>query len=207
MTGQERGISRVRADLQRESRLIAGGRRFIAGVDEVGRGPLAGPVTAAAAILDPAQPIPGLHDSKALSPAMRERLFPEILQKAVVSIVFLPAAVIDAVNIRNASLEAMRQAVAGLARAPDFALIDGRDIPPGLACPAEAIVGGDRISASIAAASIVAKVLRDRLMARADLAFPGYEFERHAGYGTALHRTAIARLGPSDLHRRSFRLG
>lgn len=207
MTGRGHGISRVRADLQRELRLIAGGRRFIAGVDEVGRGPLAGPVAAAAVILDHAHPIPGLHDSKALSPVMRERLFPEILKKASVSVVFLPAGVIDAINIREASLEAMRQAVAGLSQAPDFALIDGRDIPPGLACPAEAIVGGDRISASIAAASIVAKVLRDRLMTRADLAFPGYEFARHKGYGTAFHSAAIAAHGPSLLHRQSFSLG
>jgi len=207
MTKTGRGNSGQKADLARESILISLGHRFIAGVDEVGRGPLAGPVAAAAVVLDPARPVPGLNDSKAMSAAMRERLFPEILLKAHASIVFLPVSVIDALNIRNASLEAMRQAVSGLAVSPDFALIDGRDIPPGLACPAEAIIGGDRRSASIAAASIVAKVLRDRMMSRADMAFPGYEFSRHAGYGTLLHRSALAALGPSDLHRRSFKLG
>lgn len=135
---------------------------------------------------------------------MRETLFPQILARACVSVVFLPAAVVDRLNIRAASLEAMRQAVAALSVKPAFALIDGKDIPPGLPCPAEAIIGGDGRSASIAAASIVAKVLRDRMMVRAADAFPGYGFERHAGYGTAPHRAAIAQLGPSPLHRLSF---
>lgn len=198
------GNPRQSADLAFEQAAWAAGHRHVAGVDEVGRGPLAGPVTAAAVILDPGQPIHGLNDSKALSGTMRETLFPQILAKACVSVVFLPAAVVDRLNIRAASLEAMRQAVAALSVKPAFALIDGKDIPPGLPCPAEAIIGGDGRSASIAAASIVAKVLRDRMMVRAAKAFPGYGFERHAGYGTAPHRAAIAELGASPLHRLSF---
>jgi len=192
------------ATLALEAELAGGGHVRIAGVDEAGRGPLAGPVSAAAVILDPARPIAGLDDSKALKPAQREALFPLILARATVAFAFLTARDIDAGDIRKASLEAMRRAVAALAVAPDFVLIDGRDVPPGLCCPARAVIGGDGISASIAAASIVAKVMRDRLMTRADAAFPGYDFARHAGYGTVLHRRAIAVLGPSPLHRLSF---
>jgi len=173
-------------------------------VDEAGRGPLAGPVSAAAVILDPVRQIAGLNDSKTLTPARREALFAAILANATVSFALLPAADIDATDIRKASLEAMRRAVEGLARRADFALVDGRDVPPGLACRARAVIGGDGISASIAAASIVAKVMRDRLMSRADSAFPGYDFARHAGYGTAAHRAAITRFGPCPIHRLSF---
>jgi len=192
------------ADFAVEQSVMADGYRRIAGVDEVGRGPLAGPVAAAAVILNPDRPIDGLADSKDLSPAMRERLFARIVAEATVAVSFVPAATIDRTDIRKAALAAMRSALAGLAVPADFALIDGRDIPPGLAIPARAIIGGDGVSASIAAASIVAKVLRDRMMERADTAFSGYDFGRHAGYGTARHRAAIARLGASPIHRLSF---
>jgi len=192
------------ATMMLETQRYQQGCRRVAGVDEVGRGPLAGPVTAAAVILDPARPIAGLNDSKQLSAATREALFTEIAAKGEVAVAFLPADVIDRINIRQASLLAMRRAVEALNTPPDFALIDGRDVPPGLPCAAQAIIGGDAISASIAAASIVAKVLRDRLMARAGAEWPGYGFENHAGYGTPLHKAGIARLGPCPIHRLSF---
>ncbi len=179
----------------------------MAGVDEVGRGPLAGPVGVAAVILAPhARPPRGIDDSKKLDRAQREALFPLIVESAVsVSIAFASAEEIDLYNIRGATLRAMARAVAGLSVRPDFALIDGRDVPDALFCPARAIVDGDALSLSIAAASIVAKVARDRLMARLDLHFPGYGFSDHAGYATPAHRDALARLGPSPLHRRSFK--
>ena len=193
-------------DFAHERALHTQGARFVAGVDEVGRGPLAGPVCVAAVILAPDAPLAGIDDSKKLNRTRREALAPLILENAVaVAIVFASAEEIDRYNIRGATLRAMARAVAGLAQAPDFALIDGRDIPAGLACPARALVGGDALSLSIAAASIVAKVARDRLMARLDPQFPGYGFSRHAGYPTAAHRDALARLGPTPLHRRSFK--
>jgi ribonuclease HII len=176
-----------------------------AGVDEAGRGPLAGPVAAAAVVLDPARPIAGLADSKKLDEAERERLFELIVRQALaVSFSLLPPAEIDAMNVRAASLEAMRRAVAGLAHKPALALIDGRDIPPGLACPARAIVGGDATEPAISAASIVAKVMRDRLMRRLGAELPAYGFEVHKGYGTLRHRRAIAGQGPTAHHRLSF---
>jgi ribonuclease HII len=178
---------------------------LVAGVDEVGRGPLAGPVCVAAAILSPDAP-PGIDDSKKLSAARREALFPLILESALaVSVVLASAEEIDRYNIRGATLRAMARAVAGLSLRPDFALIDGRDVPAGLPCPAEAVIGGDALSLSIAAASIVAKVTRDRLMTRLDRQFPGFGFAGNAGYPTAAHRSALARLGPTPLHRRSFK--
>ncbi|MBO0661661.1 ribonuclease HII [Jiella sp. MQZ9-1] len=195
---------RAGPDFNRERQLIANGRRRVAGVDEAGRGPLAGPVTAAAVILDPDDIPDGLDDSKALKASRREALFAEILAKAWVAVSFASPAEIDRLNIRGATLLAMRRAVAALETTPDHALIDGRDVPPGLVCEAAAVIGGDAASQSIAAASIVAKVLRDRLMRRACLAFPGYGFSQHMGYGTAAHLEAIARLGPSPLHRMSF---
>jgi ribonuclease HII len=196
----------MKPDLALERAALAQGARFVAGVDEVGRGPLAGPVGVAAVILGP-EPPPGLDDSKKLGKARREALYPLILESALsVSVVFAPAEEIDRFNIRGATLRAMARAVAGLALKPDFALIDGRDAPPGLICPARAVVGGDGLSASIAAASIVAKVARDRLMARMDGLFPGYGFAAHAGYPTAAHRAALTRRGQTPLHRRSFRV-
>jgi len=187
---------------------MADGALLVAGVDEVGRGPLAGPVAVAAIILDPAHVPECLDDSKALSEARRESLSKVILESALgVSLALASAAEIDAFNIRGATLRAMRRALAALAPRPDFALIDGRDAPDGLICPAQSLIGGDGRSQSIAAASIVAKVLRDQLMREADRHWPGYGFAVHKGYPTAAHRAAIGRLGLSPLHRRSFRSG
>jgi ribonuclease HII len=180
-------------------------QEFVAGVDEAGRGPLAGPVAAAAVILDPAHVPAGIADSKTLSEAEREAAFAAILAGAVaVSFSLLPPAEIDRLNIRMASLEAMRRAVAALSVEPTLVLVDGRDIPPGLACPARAIIGGDGSEPAIGAASIVAKVMRDRLMARLGGELPAYGFAAHKGYGTAGHRQAIAAHGGTPHHRRSF---
>ncbi|MBC8130829.1 MAG: ribonuclease HII [Rhizobiaceae bacterium] len=180
------------------------GDRLVAGVDEVGRGPLAGPVFAAAVILDRGAIPVGLADSKTLSAAERERLNGEILRTAMVSIASASADEVDRLNIRGATLLAMRRAVAGLAARPCHVLIDGHDIAPGLACKGTAVVGGDGLSLSIAAASIVAKVARDALMRRLCAAFPAYGFGRHMGYGTPQHLDALARHGPCRFHRQSF---
>ncbi len=193
-------------DFAFERELFARGCRLVAGVDEVGRGPLAGPVGVAAVILDHDDPPEGVDDSKALSPARREAVSELVYAKArCVSIAFASVAEIDALNIRGATLLAMSRAVNGLSLRADFALVDGRDIPDGLRCPARAIVRGDARSASIAAASIVAKVARDALMRRLDAACPGYGFARHAGYPTRAHIEALARLGPTPFHRLSFK--
>ena len=203
-TRQKAKARRDGPDFERERQLIALGQRFVAGVDEVGRGPLAGPVTAAAVILDPDNIPDGLDDSKALSAARREALFIEILATSTVASACASSTEIDCVNIRGATLIAMRRAVAALGTLPDHVLVDGRDVPPGMNCQASAVIGGDAASLSIAAASIVAKVMRDRLMRRACQAFPGYGFSQHMGYGTATHLTAIEELGPSPLHRMTF---
>jgi ribonuclease HII len=177
----------------------------LAGVDEAGRGPLAGPVAVAAVILDPARRIDGLGDSKALSEAAREALFPRIQSAALAScIVLVHADEIDRLNILRATLEGMRRAVAGLAIAPTRVLVDGNRVPPGLALPAEAIVKGDATVAAISAASILAKVTRDRWMLALDAARPGYGFAAHKGYPTPEHLEALQRLGPCPEHRRSF---
>ena len=189
-----------------ERELIAAGRARVAGVDEVGRGPLAGPVGVAAVILDLDDLPEGLDDSKALTAARREALCEIIYAKALaVSVVFASVEEIDAHNIRGATLLAMARAVNALSLHADFALVDGRDIPGGLRCPARAVVGGDALSMSIAAASIVAKVARDAMMTRLDSSHPGYGFAQHAGYATRRHTEALARLGPTPLHRRSFK--
>jgi ribonuclease HII len=199
-------VERAKPDFSHELTLMAKGLRLIAGVDEVGRGPLAGPVAVAAVILDPLAIPDGIDDSKLAPEAKREGLSKAILESAIgVSIALASAAEIDAYNIRGATLRAMRRALAALAPRPSFALIDGRDVPEGLICPAEALIGGDGRSQSIAAASIVAKVLRDQLMREADRHCPGYGFALHKGYATAAHRAPIERLGLSRLHRRSFR--
>ncbi|MCX8996322.1 ribonuclease HII [Rhizobiaceae bacterium BDR2-2] len=178
----------------------------VAGTDEAGRGPLAGPVVAAAVILDPDNIPPGLDDSKRLSQAQRERLFSLVLETSLaVSIASSGPARIDATDIRKASLDAMRRAILSLPVAARFVLSDGRDLPPGTGLPGKAVVKGDSRSVSIAAASILAKVTRDRLMARAGIVFPAYGFEKHAGYPTAGHRAAIEQTGPCALHRMSFR--
>ncbi|MEM7696579.1 MAG: ribonuclease HII [Pseudomonadota bacterium] len=178
--------------------------RVICGVDEAGRGPWAGPVVAAAVILDRAQPVAGLDDSKKLSPAVRERLFHELVATATIATAIVSCASIETLNIRGASLLAMRRAIEALSIRPDLALIDGNTIPPGLLVPARPLVGGDGRSASVAAASIIAKVTRDRMMIRLAEAFPGYGFESHKGYGTQKHRDALSRLGPCTHHRRTF---
>ena len=184
----------------------AGAHRLpVAGADEAGRGPLAGPVVAAAVILDPNSIPAGLDDSKKLTAARREELFDLILARAEVSIATSSPGHIDRSDILRASLDALRRAIGNLPRPAEFALIDGRDVPPDLACPAKAVIKGDGRSLSIAAASIVAKVTRDRMMQRAAGCFAAYGFERHVGYATAAHRRAIADNGPCPLHRMSFR--
>jgi ribonuclease HII len=178
---------------------------LIAGVDEAGRGPLAGPVVAAAVILDPSRPIAGLGDSKRLSEKRREALYPQIIELALAHcIVFVERIEIDRINIFQATMQGMVRAVSGLDPAPGHALIDGNRVPQGLPCPAEAIVGGDGSEAAIGAASILAKVARDRYMVALEQRFPGYGFARHKGYGTRDHQQAIRELGPSPVHRRSF---
>ena len=177
---------------------------LIAGVDEAGRGPLAGPVVAAAVILDDERPIAGVDDSKRLSAKQRERLFDVIMGQALcVSIGQASAAEVDAINVLQATLLAMRRAVEGLRLGPIKVLVDGNQLPR-LPMLAEAVVGGDGRVACIAAASIVAKVTRDRLMTELDQTLPGYGFAQHKGYGTAQHMQALKRLGASAQHRRSF---
>jgi ribonuclease HII len=191
-------------DLAIEAR-VRRGMGLVCGVDEAGRGPLAGPVAVAAVVLDLTRPIEGLNDSKKLKSAERDALFGEICRHAHVSVVFASAARIDAMNIRAATLWAMREAVRSLAVVPDHVLVDGSDVPPGLSCPGEAIVQGDARSQSIAAASIVAKVSRDRLMQRLGACYPAYGFERHMGYGVPEHLEALRRHGATPHHRRSFK--
>jgi len=192
------------ADFSRERAAIRKGLWPLAGVDEVGRGPLAGPVVAAAVILDPKAVPEGLCDSKVLSAARREELFVAIVGSALaVGVASATAIEIDAINIRQATLLAMRRAVKALAVAPIFVLVDGND-PPELACSCEAIIQGDACVASIAAASIVAKVTRDRMMARLCGRYPAYGFTRHVGYGTPEHRAALLVHGPCPEHRYSF---
>ncbi|MBM3583473.1 MAG: ribonuclease HII [Alphaproteobacteria bacterium] len=176
----------------------------VAGIDEAGRGPWAGPVVVAAVVLDPARVPPGLDDSKRLSALRRAALFDALVACATIGVGIAEAAEIDRLNIRRATHLAMRRALEALPIRPRHALVDGNDRPD-LPCPATAVVGGDGLSLSIAAASIVAKVTRDRLMEALARAHPGYGFERHKGYGTARHQDALARLGPCAQHRRSFR--
>jgi len=177
----------------------------VCGVDEVGRGPWAGPVTAAAVILDPKNIPAGLNDSKKLTAARREVLYVNIMATSNVSIASATVQEIDRVNILQATFLAMRRAVEGLETQPKFALIDGNKIPPGLTCEAQTIVKGDARSLSIAAASIVAKVTRDRLMCDLSATFPGYGWETNMGYGTKAHQEGLARLGVSPHHRVSFK--
>ena len=177
---------------------------LIAGVDEAGRGPLAGPVVAAAVILDAARPIPGLRDSKLLTAAARERLAAVIRERALAwSIAASDVDEIDAINILQATLRAMQRAVAGLSPAPVEVLVDGNQCPR-FDCAARALVKGDRDVAAISAASILAKTFRDAQLTALDATYPGYGFARHKGYGTPEHLAALARLGPCRVHRRSF---
>ncbi len=188
-----------------EQQARAAGYQLVAGVDEVGRGALAGPVVAAAIILPPDRRVAHIVDSKCLNAAQREYLFDELLSQALACAVGIVAAhQIDALNIRQATLEAMRRAVAYLSPAPDFVLIDGNDTVS-LQLPQRTVVDGDARCYCIAAASVIAKVYRDRLMAYLAHLYPGYGFERNRGYGTAEHLQALREHGPCFVHRRSFR--
>ncbi|MCP1374308.1 ribonuclease HII [Dyella lutea] len=177
----------------------------IAGVDEAGRGPLAGPVVVAAVILDPARPIAGLDDSKRLSEKKRDALYPQVIAHALAHcVVVVEAEEIDRLNIFQATMAGMSRAVAGLSPQAHQALVDGNKLPRDLPCPGRAIVGGDALEPAISAASILAKVTRDRLMVQLDAVHPGYGFAVHKGYPTPAHLDALQRLGPCPQHRRSF---
>jgi ribonuclease HII len=177
----------------------------IAGVDEAGRGPLAGPVSVAAVILDPACPIEGLNDSKQLSEARREALYPLIVERALAwRIEFVECDEIDRLNILQATLIGMRRALEGLSPMADAARIDGNRLPQGLPCPAEALIGGDAIEPAIMAASILAKVARDRRMVELHARHPQYGFDRHKGYPSPAHLAALTEHGPCPEHRRSY---
>ncbi len=187
-----------------ENDLYAKGYTAVCGTDEAGAGPLAGPVYAAAVILDRDSVIDGLNDSKKLSEKKREKLFDEIIAKArAYAIVSIPESVIDDINILNARMLAMRKAVSELDITPDFLLVDGnRD--PGAEVESLCVIGGDGKSASVAAASILAKVSRDRFMLKMAEEYPQYKFEKHKGYGTKVHIEAIRQFGPCPIHRKSF---
>jgi ribonuclease HII len=187
----------------REANAYRRGFAPVAGCDEAGRGPWAGPVVAAAVILDPARIPRGLDDSKMLEPEEREILFEKITATAEISIAIAPPVRIDRDNILRASLWALTQAVCALARKPALVFVDGRD-SLSLDCEVMPVIGGDGIVASVAAASIVAKVTRDRLMRHLGTAHPDYGFEQHKGYGTDFHAKALEKLGPCVHHRRSF---
>jgi ribonuclease HII len=178
---------------------------LVAGVDEAGRGPLAGPVVVAAVILNKRRRINGLDDSKKLTAAKRETLYARIVERAVAySVVVIDREEIDRINIFQATMVGMTRALLGLMPAATEALIDGNQLPKNLPCPARAIIGGDALEPSISAASILAKVSRDRLMVAMDAQFPGYGFADHKGYSTPSHLAALQRLGPCAEHRRSF---
>lgn len=192
--------------LVRERQLWSDGKRRVAGVDEVGVGPLAGPVVAAAVAFPPEVKVSGIHDSKQLTATRREALAEEIRERAAAfAVARVEPAEIDRLNIYHATLEAMRRAVVALREPPDHVLVDARTIPE-IPWPQEAIVKGDARCHAIAAASILAKTDRDRLMAEFDAEFPGYGFGEHKGYPTNAHRAAIRELGPCAIHRRSFTL-
>lgn len=194
----------TRPDLSLETEALAQGHVRIAGVDEAGRGPLCGPVVAAAVRLDPARLPDGLNDSKRLTARRREALFDRIMASAEVGIGEASVAEIDELNILRASHLAMCRAIAALPAPPDLALIDGNLIPRDLPCPGRAVVKGDALSLSIAAASIIAKVWRDRIMQDLARRHPGYGWERNAGYPTKDHLRALQDLGVTPHHRRSF---
>jgi len=203
---QEEEEKRLREMFRLEEELLAGGYRLIAGVDEAGRGPLAGPVVAAAAVIPPDTFIPYLNDSKKLTARQRAAVYQQILAlKIPYGIGQASVGEIDRLNILNASRLAMMRAVRNLPVQPDFLLIDGYAWP-GIDLPHRGVIGGDGLSMSIAAASILAKVTRDQLMIQLDQAFPGYGFDKHKGYPTAEHYAALAQFGPTPIHRRSFNL-
>jgi ribonuclease HII len=191
-------------DFSHEQMLLDRGAGLVAGVDEAGRGPLAGPVVVAAVRLDPANIPEGLNDSKKLTAERRDELFAAIMASAEVAVVSAPPTDILSLNIRGATLAAMARAVRALPRPVDRVLVDGRDVPPGLPCPGLALIGGDGRSVSIAAASIVAKVMRDRMCEIMDCDAPHFGFAGHKGYGTAAHLAALDRHGPCRHHREEF---
>ncbi|MBP3390469.1 MAG: ribonuclease HII [Clostridia bacterium] len=192
-------------DFELEMQAAANGYKFVCGVDEAGRGPLAGPVCAAAVILDPNTELVGVNDSKKLSEKKREALFDVICSKAVAySIAFASVEEIEEHNILNATYLAMNRAIYGLKINSDFALIDGNRVPKDIKIDCQTVVKGDAKSLSIAAASILAKVTRDRLLLEYDKKYPEYNFAKHKGYGTAEHMDAIRKYGPSEVHRPSF---
>lgn len=190
-------------EYEREAR--AKGFKSVCGIDEAGRGPLAGPVFAAAVILPDGIEIEGLNDSKKLSEKKREALFDIIIEKAVsYSVAFADHKEIDEINILNATFLAMKRAVEGLGVPADFALVDGNRQPKDFSIPCQTIIKGDGISASVAAASVLAKVSRDRVMVKADGIYPEYMFAKHKGYGTALHCELLNKYGPCPIHRLTF---
>ncbi len=192
-------------DLSLENELRLKGFTTVCGVDEAGRGPLAGPVCAAAVILPENCEIEGLNDSKKLSEKKRDQLFPIIKEKALsYSIAFASVEEIDEVNILNATYLAMLRAIDGLDKPTDFALIDGNRVPTGIKIPCETVIKGDSKSSSIAAASILAKVTRDRLMLELDQKYPQYNLKKHKGYGTKEHTDLILEHGVSEIHRKTF---
>jgi len=180
--------------------------RRVAGVDEAGRGPLAGPVAVAAVVFDPSRPrINGLDDSKQLTAARREQLHARIVERALAwHVVLVDSATVDRLNIYQATLQGMREVVAAVAHAAEFARIDGNVVPKGLVLPAQALIGGDAIDRAIMAASILAKVSRDRYMQHLHERHPHYGFDQHKGYGTPAHLAALRAHGPCSEHRRSF---
>jgi len=192
------------ANYDLETELRISGKEIIAGIDEVGRGPWAGPVTACAVILDPNNIPDDLNDSKVLTAKRREQLFDLIMDSAQVSCVHVEVAEIDLINILQATFRAMERAVSHLP-IPNHILVDGNKLPPNLPSPATAVVKGDAKSVSIAAASIIAKVTRDRLMSDLSEAFPGYGWEKNAGYGTKMHQLGLLNHGVTPHHRRSFK--
>jgi len=205
-TRNRREGQRLRQLLRRERELWGEGFERVAGVDEAGMGPLAGPVVAAAVIFPPGEGLRGVHDSKRLSALQRGTLADGIRGAALAcSVVAIDVEEIDSLNIYRAGLEAMRRAVHGLDVAPDYVLVDARQIP-GVETTQDVIIKGDAKCHAIAAASILAKTTRDALMERYDVEYPGYDFSSHKGYATDSHRDAIRRLGPSPIHRRSFTL-
>ena len=194
-------------DLSLERHHWAQGRPLVAGADEAGRGCLAGPVVAAAVVLPHDAALPGLDDSKKLSPEQRDALFDRVRAEALaVGVGQCSPAEIDELNILWAAMEAMRRAVVDLTVSPDVVLVDGNREAPGMPCPQETVIKGDGISLSIAAASVIAKVTRDRLLQDLDRAYPAYGLAGHKGYPTQQHYAALAAHGPTPLHRRSFRL-
>ncbi len=192
-------------DYEFEKAALNSGFNAVCGVDEAGRGPLAGPVCAAAVILAPDTVIEGLDDSKKLSEKKRERLFDVITEKAIsFSVAFGTLEEIESLNILEATFLAMNRAIDGLSVKPEFALIDGNRAPKNIKIPCETVIKGDSKSMSVAAASVLAKVTRDRLMLKYDAEYPQYDFKKHKGYGTKEHTELIKKYGPCEIHRLSF---